>query len=250
MNRLIKKTIAILLTVCFVLSITAATVSARAETPNDENMGNSKCYYPDPNRNVVPINSVYHGKTYEQWSEKWWQWAASIPAPINPILAPTGFYDASIGQSGNVWFLAGTDNKQRIERTVKIPAGKSIFFPIVNVLFFNDDDYTEDVMRDTTKAIIDDTKVLEVTVDGKPLKNLENFRKGSDLFVVKTPKNGDFIYPVLKKQKYYQSVSDGYWIMLKPLSKGVHTIRIHGKVENTKYQVFNEVGVKYIITVT
>ena len=87
MKRQIKKTIAILLTVCFVLSITAATVSAKAENPNDEKAGNSKCYYPDPNRNVVPVGSPYLGKTYEQWSEEWWKWAASIPAPINPILS-------------------------------------------------------------------------------------------------------------------------------------------------------------------
>lgn len=236
MKRQIKKIISVLLTVCFVLSITAATVSAKAGNPNP---------------GVLPVNSNSYGNTYEQWSEKWWQWTISIPAPINPILAPTGFYDASIGQSGNVWFLAGTDNKTGIERTVEIPAGKAIFFPIVNVLFFNDNDYSEDYMRDVTKAIIDDTKVLEVTVDGKPLKNLDNYRVGSDLFVVKTPENGGFIYnPDLKTQESYPSVSDGYWIMLKPLSKGVHIISIHGLVVNPEYIGINEVGVKYIITVT
>ena len=86
-------------------------------------------------------------------------------------------------------------------------------------------------MRDTAKAIIDDVTVIEVTVDGKPLKNLENFRVGSDLFVVTGSLKMVISYnPVLKTQKYYQAVSDGYWIMLKPLSEGVHTICIHGKV--------------------
>lgn len=234
MKRQIKKIISVLLTVCFVLSITAAAVSALEENPNN---------------NVVPVDSVYLGNTYEQWSEKWWQWAVSIPADQNPILAPSGSYDASIGQSGDVWFLAGTSNEKGIERTVTIPAGKSIFFPIVNILFYNDDDYSEDFMRDVTTAIIDDTKLKQVKVDGTPLKNLDNFRVGSNLFTVETPEN--FVFDPTLLPGSYSAVSDGYWIMLKPLSKGVHTIYIHGKVVNNhEYIGINEVGVKYTITVT
>jgi hypothetical protein len=249
MKRQIKKTIAILLIVCFALSITAAAVSESAGDPNTGILPTESKSITDPNHNVVPVGAPYLGKTYEQWSEKWWRWAVSIPAPKNPIVAPSGYYDASIGQSGNVWFLAGTENKQGIVRIVKIPAGKSIFFPIINVLYYDDKhDQTYESMSTVTTAIIDGTIVKEVTVDGTPLKNLDNFRKGSDLFVVKTPKKGDFIYDPTLEQGRYNAVSDGYWIMLKPLSKGVHTIYIHGKINPTIYN--NEVGVKYIVTVT
>lgn len=250
MKRQIKKTIAILLTVCFALSITAAAVSAKTENPNHNVVPVKSIFDGNPNHNVVPVDSVYLGKTYEQWSEKWWQWAVSIPAPKNPLVAPSGYYDASIGQSGNVWFLAGTINKQGIVRTVKIPAGKSIFFPIANVLYYDDKhDQTYESMSTVTTAIVNDVKVKEVTVDGTPLKNLDNFRKGSDLFVVKTPKKGDFVYDPTLQQGRYNAVSDGYWIMLKPLSKGVHTICIHSKVVSDIIGI-NEVGVKYIVTVT
>jgi hypothetical protein len=43
--------------------------------------------------------------SYEQWTAKWWQWAFSIPANMNPIGDKTGV-DCAINQSGQVWFLA------------------------------------------------------------------------------------------------------------------------------------------------
>lgn len=56
---------------------------------------------------VLPPRSRPFGLTYAQWSEKWWQWALSIPADENPLLDPTG-ENCGTGQSRRVWFLAGT----------------------------------------------------------------------------------------------------------------------------------------------
>lgn len=131
----------------------------------------------------MPVGSPYLGKTYEQWSVEWWKWAESIPVPINPILDETG-KSSGIGQSGSVWFLAGTSGATKIERKAEIPAGKAIFFPIINVVATKDKDLnTEQKMRDAAKAYIDHVTVKEVKVDGKKLKNLDNFRVGSKLFL-------------------------------------------------------------------
>jgi len=51
-------------------------------------------------------------------------------ADINPLLDQTGA-NAAIGQSGPVWFLAGTTGGTA-ERAITVPAGKSLFFPLVN----------------------------------------------------------------------------------------------------------------------
>ena len=62
---------------------------------------------------------------------KWWKWVLAIPASQNPIFDQTGA-DCGLGQNGGVWYLAGTTGGA-VTRTCTIPAGKSIFFPIINV---------------------------------------------------------------------------------------------------------------------
>ncbi len=85
-------------------------------------------------------------------------------------------------------------------------------------------------LRASVKHDIDKVTVKEVTVDGKSLKDLDNYRVGSDLFVFSLPENN--ILGNLLCLRTVVAVSDGYWIMLKPLSEGKHTIYIYGKAEH------------------
>ena len=59
------------------------------------------------NPGVLPPNSSVLGKSYGEWGAEWWKWAVSIPLAINPMNDQTGA-NAAQGQSGSVWFLAGT----------------------------------------------------------------------------------------------------------------------------------------------
>ena len=61
----------------------------------------------NPNPGVLPPNSHPFGKTYGEWNAGWWQWFFSVPASKNPGRATDGAVDCRVGQSGNVWFLAG-----------------------------------------------------------------------------------------------------------------------------------------------
>src|SRR5690349_16171961 len=58
---------------------------------------------------VVPPQAHPNGHTYGEWSEKWWQWAYSLPAAGHPLFDETGV-DCGAGQSGTVWFLGGVFN--------------------------------------------------------------------------------------------------------------------------------------------
>jgi len=230
MERRIKKIIAILLIVCFALSITAAAVSASAEDPNAGVVSTESKCIGDPNRYVVPFKS--NEKIYKELSIEWWKWAESIPKSSNPILAPSGRYDASIGQSGNVWFLAGTFNTIGVVRTVEIPAGKALFFPIFNVVASKDDgdDFdTKEQRREAAEAYIDQVTVHKVKLDDK---KLDNYRVESKPFKFTNFPTDDYLgLSELKLQKPIPAVSDGYWIMLKPLPVGKHTIIVDGKAE-------------------
>src|SRR2546423_6015845 len=76
---------------------------------------------------IFPINSRPYGKSYGAWAASWWQWAFSIPEAYNPVTDTTGAF-AGVGQSGPVWFVAGTFGGSA-ERTFTVPAGKGLFLP-------------------------------------------------------------------------------------------------------------------------
>jgi hypothetical protein len=175
----------------------------------------------NPNPGVLPPNSKPHGSTYGEWSANWWQWVLSMPINKNPSWDTA---NCAEGQSSNVWFLAGTFVPGKVTRTCTVPAGKSLFFPIVNTVWISTDDGdTLEIARAETKAYIDQTTLLEVSIDGVPLENLQNYR------AVSPPFDSNLIFgePVVT---YSPSISDGYWLMLAPLSAGEHTISILGKI--------------------
>ncbi len=44
----------------------------------------------NPNPQVLPPDSMAYGKTLGEWSAEWWQWAAPIPAHVNPLSDENG----------------------------------------------------------------------------------------------------------------------------------------------------------------
>ncbi|MCX9083155.1 MAG: hypothetical protein OIN83_13285 [Candidatus Methanoperedens sp.] len=180
----------------------------------------------NPNPGVLPPDSELQGLTYSEWSAKWWQWLLGIPADKNPNLDDSGANCAE-GQSGKVWYLAGTFGGPAT-RTCTIPSGKAIFFPIVNSVWVaTEPGDTEEMGRQINKDFIDKTTLLDVKVDGVPLQELKKYRAASPAFDVDLPENNVF---GLGPGEYDPAVSDGFWIMLWPLSGGNHEIRIHGTV--------------------
>jgi hypothetical protein len=191
---------------------------------------------------VLPPDHHPFGMSYEDWSVRWWKWVDSIPAEDNPILDQDGS-NCDEDQSGPVWFLAGTTGGA-VKRKCTMPAGKAIFFPIINIL--NDfpcpdpnfkpapGQSLEDFLTEGARAVIDLVDERVVEVDGIPLPS---FRATSKLF---TFRGDPSLTPVLdpcitgRRQK---GVSDGYWIMLAPLSRGTHTIHFRGGISSFPLEV-------------
>ena len=82
---------------------------------------------------IHPINSKPYGLSYSEWSAKWWQWILQVPAATNPNLDATGA-DCGQGQSGNVWFLAGSFGTlpSPIDRHCTIPTGTSVLLAVLD----------------------------------------------------------------------------------------------------------------------
>ena len=207
------------------------------------------------NPGVLPPQSNPHGQSYGDWSAEWWQWAYSIPFATNPVVDETGEH-CTEGQSGSVWFLAGTFGGETA-RTCTIPSGKSLFFPIVNIACWAPEDllawggnlgmtYDEqtEVVRECATYYGDLMDILEVTIDGVPLSNLSAYRAASGTFsVYLSDVIEDFGYPPGLRDPM---VSDGYWLMLAPLTPGPHVIDFVGGISAYPF----ETHVNYQLTVS
>lgn len=182
---------------------------------------------------ILPLNSRPGGKSYGQWVMSWWQWAFAAPEAYNPVADTTGAF-ASVGQSGPVWFLAGTFGTSE-ERTFTVPAGKILFLPVYNWIFgasvFDCEPSNPGVpcdiptLRDLAAEATTSVKSIVVTIDGTTVPDITKYRAiSSDAFPVTFPEGAVFGFPA---GTFYPQVADGYWLMLTPRQPGNHTISIH-----------------------
>ncbi len=203
---------------------------------------------------VIPRNSSAYGNTYGEWSARWWQWVLSIPEDTNPNLDTTG-ENCAEGQAGPVWFLAGMFTGGKVTRNCTVPAGKALFFPILTGVFgsavFDCDPTVPGVLcnlaalRIASVGSMDEVK-LKARIDGESVMNLKSGQRvTSPEFTLTIPDNGVFDIP---RCTYRPQVADGYWLMIKPLSPGAHTIRFKGEITGGVF-VGQVIEVTYNLTV-
>ncbi len=221
------------------LVVVTATSSARADETANLNPG------------VVPINAKAFGLSYGEWSARWWQWFAAIPADQHPVLDTTG-ENCDVDQAGKVWFLAGTTGGAEV-RDCEVPAGKAILFPIVNFLAWAPEDgETEQDLLGLGNFFMDAATELEAEIDGIALQDLFDQRAGSPGFAFTGPENpADNIFGLDGGRDLAASV--GYWVLLAPLSEGEHEIHFRGvltfTVEEHGFDFVFETEVTYFLTI-
>lgn len=156
------------------------------------------------------------GVTQTEWSIRWWQWAFSFERVRSPISDRTGEMCA-FRQSGDVWFLAGTYGTHRTERTCTVPFGKVLFFPLINYVTFRGERTNESCMSLAARAakLTNAPSALILDIDGKRYYGLESHRLATPCFGLVPGQAQD-------------AVSDGYYVALRPLSKGKHVINFGG----------------------
>src|SRR5512139_231466 len=110
----------------------------------------------------LPPNSNAYGMGYAELTAGWLEWLLAIPNATSPLFDTDGS-DAAVGQSGNVWFLVGNASGGDTERTVTVPAGKALFFPIVNFFWVNLPEWGDTPWSPTQEAWVRD--YLADTVD-------------------------------------------------------------------------------------
>jgi len=189
----------------------------------------------NPNPGILPPHARAHGKTYGEWAAAWWQWALGTPIDQSPLLDDTGEF-GHVGQSGSVWFLAGTFSGAT-ERTLAVPSGKALFFPILNNAWFQfctDPPLDADCIQDNYECLrelirLPDGVEVSCEIDGQSVVNLSAFHTESPAFGLNTTEDSvaaAFGFPVCLNAP---AVDDGYYLMLAPLPPGAHTIHFRGR---------------------
>lgn len=193
-----------------------------------------------------------HGKTYGEWSAKWWQWLRSIPAQSNPLLG-SGQVDCSIEQSGPVVFLAGTTGGDPVVRECSVPKGKELFFSPLNAMYYNDpaDPLPHPNVAEKRIALdgfLSSACNLNITVDGEKLlfSAVAIARTQSPTFRINI--GDDDVFGGTAGAIDNKVVSDGFWVMLR-MPKGTHTLHVQGAACDPPGMPFFEQDYKYILHV-
>jgi hypothetical protein len=210
---------------------------------------------PDFNPRVFPLNARPGGKSYGEWIAASDRWLFSFPPDAtNPALDQTGEL-AGVGQSGHVWFLPFSFGGAATY-TLKIPAGKSLFIPIVGAVWINlpelGDDPWSDEQREFARSflapVIDNAFNLTCQMDGVEVKNLENYR-------FRTADNAESMiyvaegwFPPLLAGVYGPAIDDCINLIVAPLRPGAHTIHTTASSEGSFLGTFS-LDVTYHITV-
>lgn len=195
---------------------------------------------PGPGRSsYLPLVVNTQIRPRAEWTAQWWQW---IEALNSEPLYEEGDVDCARGQSGDVWFLAGTAGGPPATRTCTIPEGTVLLVPLQNAAWSNEG--AEDLSVEEKRAVLE--AVYSVTDPGilnSKICGLESQVDGKDVPYMRLQS------PTFLRLDDPESVSDGFWFAFQP-SVGAHQVVFSGTLCDffSDMPIF-EIAVTYEITV-
>lgn len=174
------------------------------------------------------------GATQLQWIQRYAEWIRSFPKNESPATDPTG-ERCGAGQSGAMWFLAGTRELGKVERECSVPAGKSILVPIINTVAQTSADMPCDQMQIAVKKFTEGANGLRFALDGRAWQDMEKHKLGTGCFQLRDGTTGGIT----------SAVTSGYWIFLPALASGRHVIEFGGRFKVDGF----EQDVTYVLNV-
>jgi hypothetical protein len=189
---------------------------------------------------------------------QWWQWALSLPGPVNPTLDTTG-EDCMLGQHGPVWYLAGALLGGSATRSCSVPEGVDLFFPIVNDTQNNTPGlcgqpanvvFTIPQLRQAVSGFVDGLKNLSADFDGRRVEDVR--RIGTHpLFAIDLPANNLFAFfgfTPCPAGVIADNVQDGVYATVHSPKPGAHTLHFHA--DNPDGSVFQDITYNLTVVAT
>jgi hypothetical protein len=213
-----------------------------------------------PQAQVLDPTQPHYGQTDDEWGALWWQWIYQLPETagncIIPLTDPTGA-NCTIGQSGDVFFLAGTTAGTVERDQCTVPSGKAIFFPILN--FSADNAGVPPAMQLTDEGLMG---YVQTQLDGVPVSGMSAEFDGvsiTNLGCFKTQVT-QFMYTLPPEPNVYTcegesgvtgvispSYAAGFYIMLAPPALGAHVLHFAGNSPKTSPPFMLNVTYKFMV---
>ncbi|MCX6277644.1 MAG: hypothetical protein NT004_06085 [Bacteroidetes bacterium] len=186
---------------------------------------------PTDTSKVYGATATVYGKTNAQWANEWWKWNLQFDCTHFPLRDTSGAYENQ-SQSGSVFFLSG---RRGNTLSLTVPAGVSIFLPLITF----ESDYPcasdtsfhpaagESVEHFLTAGVQSNTDAMDqlsLTIDGDSIKPVTSYKLVSPMFTMTANADLANCFDDCLSGTQQSFVAGGYFFMLKPLSKGTHTI--------------------------
>jgi hypothetical protein len=177
-------------------------------------------------------------ESFEKLSAERQQWALSIPTSANPQFDTSGG-KCMVGQRGSVWFLPGVfiETPGTVISKCSVPEGKALYCPVINSVQINFPNVcgqkgalSVSELRSMAASTIDGVTNRSLTVDGIVIKKMQRVK--SEVFEVALPEENVFNSICggpgsVPAGIYYPAVDDGFYVLLRPLPVGDHTLDFH-----------------------
>lgn len=205
----------------------------------------------DISATMLSNSAIVSGKSIREYTKDWWRFALSFDCAHNPLI------DAStpvVPQTGPIHCLVGEENGTST-KYVEVERGKTILVPVINVIKnFPSPDPTfkpapgqsvEQFLKRESGEFIDQTTRKSALLDGRPIAITDDNRLTTNLFTIKG--NKDLVNCLDCVTGRTQSgVSDGYWLALKDLGRGIHVLQVTAEVpsEGVRLDVTYKINVR------
>jgi hypothetical protein len=166
------------------------------------------------------VGEQVEGHPYAYWNAAWARFEWEPGGSASPLLHPQGCNHVVVGR---VVFLPGPLKGQRI--ACAIPAGDSVFVPTASVIALKATKQdTRASMRRVAGTAFTQTKVLDVTIDGKRI-DARRFKNTTGFFLLRAKKGSPIGLTGSRT-----AIQSGYNFVLRPPSPGTHTVALHVRI--------------------
>lgn len=195
---------------------------------------------PAPSSAVIPSYLDVHGRSLEEWAAEWWRWMAAIPAASSPLYDQDGGH-CQVGQSGPVFFLAGTVPTSssgsisfgQVRRDCEVPFGRPVLIPLINQLTVEDQigvAALDDALRDQAAQRGEPVSRLWLQVNGVP-QNVLFVPSTAGPLLLDFPEDSIFEAGGDLPAGTFRAADHGYYAILEPLPPGTHEVRFGGQLD-------------------
>lgn len=168
------------------------------------------------------------GKSVAVWGRQWWRWAFANP----DVLGDTTGEFGPLGDVGGPVFFAEGSGGGSVQLNYLVPGGKYLLLPVATYIwtFFDPCADLQCARRIVNTNFIGNTTEVFARIDGVRVRDLSSHLVRVDAW--NPPFAIDTGLPAIPGEYggILPAVQGGYWLMLAPLSPGVHVLNFGATV--------------------